>query len=128
MSAGVPLTVHSGEQGRLPHFHDAPPGLIVEAVDCLGALRIGHGTSLAASAAVRQVVRERGVADAEVPDLRLHAGDDVQRKFALVGLADPALARELLQQPRPLAVGVVPCQREPGVEAGQNHRGGEAER
>jgi adenosine deaminase len=60
--AGVPLTVHSGEQGELPHFYDAPPALIVEAVECLGAVRIGHGTSLAASAGVRTFVRERHVA------------------------------------------------------------------
>jgi adenosine deaminase len=60
--AGVPLTVHSGEQGEPPHFHDAPPTLIVEAVERLGATRIGHGTSLVASADVRTFVRERGVA------------------------------------------------------------------
>jgi len=60
--AGVPLTVHSGEQGTPPHFYDAPPALIVEAVECLGASRIGHGTSLAASDAIRRFVRERGVA------------------------------------------------------------------
>jgi adenosine deaminase len=60
--AGVPLTVHAGEQGRPPDFAGAPPGLIVEAVERLGAKRIGHGTSLAASRAARAWVRERGVA------------------------------------------------------------------
>ncbi len=60
--AGVPLTVHAGEQGRPPDFADAPPALIVEAVRRLGARRIGHGTSLAASAEARQFLRERGVA------------------------------------------------------------------
>ncbi len=60
--AGVPLTVHAGEQGRPPDFADAPPALILEAVERLGARRIGHGTSLIASSDARQVLRERGVA------------------------------------------------------------------
>ena len=59
--AGVPLTVHAGEQGRAPDFTDAPPSLVVEAIERLGARRIGHGTSLGASAAARALVRERGV-------------------------------------------------------------------
>jgi adenosine deaminase len=59
--AGVPLTVHAGEQGRPPDFADAPPGLIVEAVERLGARRIGHGTSLAASRQARALVRDRKV-------------------------------------------------------------------
>jgi adenosine deaminase len=58
----VPLTVHAGEQGRPPDFADAPPGLIVEAVELLGARRIGHATSLAASRQARALVRDRGVA------------------------------------------------------------------
>ena len=60
--AGVPLTVHAGEQGRPPEFTGAPPALIVEAVERLGARRIGHGTSLAASPDARRLLRERGVA------------------------------------------------------------------
>jgi len=60
--AGVPLTVHAGEQGRPPAFEDAPPSLIVEAIELLGARRIGHGTSLAASRDARLLVRERGIA------------------------------------------------------------------
>jgi adenosine deaminase len=60
--AGVPLTVHAGEQGRPPDFADAPPELIVEAIERLGARRIGHGTSLAAARSARALVRERGVA------------------------------------------------------------------
>jgi len=60
--AGVPLTVHAGEQGRPPAFEGAPPSLIVEAIESLGARRIGHGTSLAASRDARRLVRERGVA------------------------------------------------------------------
>ncbi len=59
--AGVPLTVHAGEQARFPGFADAPPALIVEAVERLGALRIGHGTSLVCSRSARDLVRERGV-------------------------------------------------------------------
>ena len=60
--AGVPLTVHAGEQGRAPGFAEAPPDLIVEAVERLGARRIGHGTSLAASRPARDLLRERGIA------------------------------------------------------------------
>lgn len=60
--AGVPLTVHAGEQGHPPDFADAPPGLVVEAVERLGARRIGHGTSLCSSASARALLRERGVA------------------------------------------------------------------
>jgi adenosine deaminase len=60
--AGVPLTVHSGEQGVPPDFADAPAALIVEAVERLGAKRIGHGTSLAASTSARGFLRSRGVA------------------------------------------------------------------
>ena len=60
--AGVPLTVHAGEQGHPPEFADAPPSLVVEAIERLGARRIGHGTSLGASATARALVRERGVA------------------------------------------------------------------
>jgi adenosine deaminase len=59
--AGVPLTVHAGEQGVPPDFADSPPESIVEAVERLGARRIGHGTALAASAAARALLRERQV-------------------------------------------------------------------
>jgi adenosine deaminase len=60
--AGVPLTVHAGEQGRPPDYAGAPPALIVEAVERLGARRIGHGTSLAASSEAREILRGREVA------------------------------------------------------------------
>lgn len=60
--AGVPLTVHAGEQGRPPDFAGAPPEFVVEAVESLGARRIGHGTSLAASPAAREAMQRRGVA------------------------------------------------------------------
>jgi adenosine deaminase len=59
--AGVPLTVHAGEQASWPHYSESPPELAVEAVERLGARRIGHGTSLAASAAARGLLRERGI-------------------------------------------------------------------
>jgi adenosine deaminase len=59
--ADVPLTVHAGEQGRPPDFADSPVASVVEAVECLGARRIGHGTALAASATARAVMRERGI-------------------------------------------------------------------
>jgi adenosine deaminase len=59
--AGVPLTVHAGEQGRPPDFEGAPPAIVVEAIESLGASRIGHGTSLAASRDARRLVRERGI-------------------------------------------------------------------
>jgi adenosine deaminase len=60
--AGVPLTVHAGEQGHPPAFAAAPAALIVEAIADLGARRIGHGTALAASREARDLIRERGVA------------------------------------------------------------------
>jgi len=59
--AGVPVTVHAGEQGGFPDFAQASPALVVEAVEHLGARRIGHGTSLAASPAARILMRERGI-------------------------------------------------------------------
>lgn len=59
--AGVPLTVHAGEQASPPDFAGAPPELVVEAVEALGARRIGHGTSLAGSRAARDLLRERRV-------------------------------------------------------------------
>jgi adenosine deaminase len=59
--AGVPLTIHCGEQGRAPDFADSPPELVVEAIERLGARRIGHGTCLIASPAARAVVKAAGV-------------------------------------------------------------------
>jgi adenosine deaminase len=56
--AGVPLTVHGGEQATPPAFEAAPPALIVEAIERLGARRIGHGTSLAGSASARALARQ----------------------------------------------------------------------
>lgn len=59
--ARVPLTVHAGEQGRPPSFREAPAGLIVEAIEQLGARRIGHATSLAASPDVRRLARDHRI-------------------------------------------------------------------
>ncbi len=59
--AGVPLTVHAGEQGKWPACSAAPPALVVEAVTRLGAHRIGHGTSLATSREARALIKERGI-------------------------------------------------------------------
>lgn len=72
--AGVPLTIHSGEQGRPPGYADAPPGLAIEAIELLGARRIGHGTSLAASPAARALVRERGIGIESCPLSNLKMG------------------------------------------------------
>lgn len=59
--AGVPITVHAGEQGLPPDFADAPPEMIRQAVEELGARRIGHGTALMADADLRQVLIERRI-------------------------------------------------------------------
>jgi adenosine deaminase len=61
IDADVPITVHAGEQGTPPLFAEAPASLIAEAIERLGARRIGHGTALGESAEVRALVRERGV-------------------------------------------------------------------
>ena len=44
-----------------------------------------------------QLLDDRVVTHAEIPDLRRHATHDVHRELAFVGLADPAALRELLQ-------------------------------
>jgi len=59
--AGVPLTIHCGEQGAPPDFADAPPALVQEAIERLGVRRIGHGTCLIASPTVRALVAARGI-------------------------------------------------------------------
>ena len=50
---GLGVTVHAGE-GR-------PPGEIRDAIERLGATRIGHGTTLLEDAAVLDLVLERGI-------------------------------------------------------------------
>ncbi len=61
LEANAPLTIHCGEQGVYPTFEASPPALIVEAIEVLGAKRIGHGTSLMADADARALVVERQV-------------------------------------------------------------------
>lgn len=72
--AGVPISIHSGEQGRPPGYDDAPPELAREAIELLGARRIGHGTSLAASPGLRALVRERGIGIESCPLSNLRMG------------------------------------------------------
>lgn len=59
--AGVPITIHCGEQGRAPDYAGAPPALIREAVEVLGVQRIGHGNSLAADPGLRAELAARGI-------------------------------------------------------------------
>lgn len=58
--AGVPITIHCGEQGRAPDYTDSPPHLVLEAIETLGAKRVGHGTCIAASAEVSAAVLAAG--------------------------------------------------------------------
>lgn len=58
--AGVPITVHAGEQGKPPDFEQAPARIIREALD-MGARRIGHGTSLIADPALLREVADRRI-------------------------------------------------------------------
>lgn len=59
--AGIPITVHAGEQSAPPEFKEAPPSFVKDAVEKLGARRIGHGTSLIADPKLRDWIRERNV-------------------------------------------------------------------
>ncbi len=61
VEAGVPITIHCGEQGSPPDFAEAPPELVVEAIELLGARRVGHGTCLMVDEQARQLVKEKGV-------------------------------------------------------------------
>ena len=44
--AGVPVTIHAGEQCKPPDFSGAPASFVRDAILNLGAKRIGHGVSL----------------------------------------------------------------------------------
>lgn len=44
--AGIPITIHAGEQCRVPDFSEAPASFVRDAVLDLGAKRVGHGVSL----------------------------------------------------------------------------------
>lgn len=59
--AGIPITIHAGEQAKPPSFADAPPSFILDAVRKLGARRIGHATSLMSDRSAMSLIRERGV-------------------------------------------------------------------
>lgn len=61
VEAGVPITVHAGEQSKPPDFKETPPSFIRDAVEKLGAKRIGHGTSLIADRNLWNLLKERGV-------------------------------------------------------------------
>jgi adenosine deaminase len=53
LSAGIPLTAHYGESG--------PPEYPAEAIEALGAARLGHGVSVAHDPAVTALAVDRGV-------------------------------------------------------------------
>lgn len=59
--AGVPVTVHAGEQGKAPDFADAPSYFVRDAVEKLGARRIGHATSIKADFELRELLAERDI-------------------------------------------------------------------
>lgn len=72
--AGVPITIHCGEQGHAPDYAEAPPHLVREAVEVLGARRVGHGLCLAADPDVRALVRDRAVGVECCPGSNLRMG------------------------------------------------------
>lgn len=86
-SLGLGVTVHAGE-GR-------PPAEIGVAVEALGALRIGHGTTLLQDPAILDLVRERGVTIEACVTSNVHVG-------AVARAEDHPL-------PRWLALGVRAC-------------------
>ena len=63
---GLGRTVHAGE-GR-------PPVEIKQAIELLGAQRIGHGTTLLNDPAIADLVRERGVTIEACPTSNMHTG------------------------------------------------------
>lgn len=78
--AGIGCTVHAGE-GR-------PAAEIRDAIEHLGADRIGHGTTLLDDPRVRDLVIERGVTIEACPTSNVHTG-------AIASIADHPLARWL---------------------------------
>lgn len=58
--AGVPITVHAGEQGIPPKFEKSPADLIRQAL-ALGATRIGHGTAAISDTDLLDEVRDRHI-------------------------------------------------------------------
>ncbi len=59
--AKIPITIHAGEQSKPPDFPEAPSSFVKDAIDKLGAQRIGHGLSLIADPKLLASVRDRGV-------------------------------------------------------------------
>jgi len=59
--AGIPITIHAGEQSHPPNFPEAPPSFIRDAIDKLGAQRISHGLSLTADPKLWAYMRDKGV-------------------------------------------------------------------
>lgn len=59
--AGIPITIHVGEQSKPPDFPETPPSFIKDAIDRLGAQRIGHGLSLIADPELWAYVKDRDV-------------------------------------------------------------------
>lgn len=86
-ACGLGRTVHAGE-GR-------PPAEIREAIECLHAQRIGHGTTLLDDPNVTDLVVRRGVVIEACPTSNLHTG-------VITSLADHPL-------PRWLDLGVRAC-------------------
>lgn len=76
-AAGLGITVHSGEAP-----HPKAPRWVMDAIEVLGAQRIGHGVQIYRDPAVMKVVRDRGIAlelcptsnmlTSAVPDLKDH--------------------------------------------------------
>lgn len=85
--AGMGRTVHAGE-GR-------PPAEIIDAIELLGAQRIGHGTTLLDDPRAVAMVLERGVVIEACPTSNVHTG-------AIDSMADHPL-------PRWLVLGIDAC-------------------
>ncbi|MCB9740305.1 MAG: hypothetical protein H6747_13675 [Deltaproteobacteria bacterium] len=102
---GLGVTVHAGE-GR-------PPAEIAVAIEQLGALRIGHGTTLLDDPAVTELVATRGVTIEACVTSNVHVG-------AVATAADHPL-------PRWLAMGIKACVNTDNtllsaVDAAEEHR------
>lgn len=72
--AGVPITIHVGEQGTPPAYTECPARAISECVTLLGARRIGHGTSAVTSLEVMTFLRDEGIYLECCPLSNVHLG------------------------------------------------------
>src|SRR5947209_15330703 len=92
--------------------------------EILGLAEAGRGNSLVLLIGQRDAPAERPidvlchqlVSYGEEEFLGIGAGHGNHRQLALPGFAEPPLLRELLHETGPLALGVGPLQRGPGVE------------